>query len=236
MELGKAPTGVFAESKTRRDFITKVYTILSVQLVVAAGIIWAISVPQASRAWCREHHYLVFVPMAIFFVAYIALICCDCARRTVPLNFFVLGTITVSLSFVAGMIAATKEVGIILLAAIIVAASVVILTLIAAYGPDITRFALILCILSLIQFVLVMIFMLVVSLSGATFEQVKPWHVALMGFSMLLVLIYIIFDTQMIIGGGKVQLSEEEYIYGAALLFVDIVYLFLFVLELLDNK
>jgi len=36
----------------------------------------------------------------------------------------------------------------------------------------------------------------------------------------------------MLIGGRKYQLSEEEYVYGALQLYMDIVYLFIIILSL----
>ena len=42
---------------------------------------------------------------------------------------------------------------------------------------------------------------------------------------------FLVYDTQMIVGGRKVELSPEEYIYGALQLYIDIVYLFLIILS-----
>jgi FtsH-binding integral membrane protein len=45
---------------------------------------------------------------------------------------------------------------------------------------------------------------------------------------------FLVFDTQMIIGGKKrkIQMSPEEYIFGALQLYLDIVYIFMMILML----
>ena len=41
---------------------------------------------------------------------------------------------------------------------------------------------------------------------------------------------YLVYDTQLIIGGRTQQLSAEEHIYGAVALYIDICFLFLIIL------
>ena len=47
---------------------------------------------------------------------------------------------------------------------------------------------------------------------------------------------FLAYDTQMLMGGRKHQLSPEEYIYGALQLYLDVVYLFLIILSLFGGK
>lgn len=48
--------------------------------------------------------------------------------------------------------------------------------------------------------------------------------------------IYLIVDTQMIMGGKSVELSIDEYILAAMLLYIDIIQIFLYILRLLGNN
>ena len=48
--------------------------------------------------------------------------------------------------------------------------------------------------------------------------------------------IYIIIDTQMIVGKGRWSLSMDDYIIGAMLLYVDIITVFLYLLALFGKK
>ena len=48
--------------------------------------------------------------------------------------------------------------------------------------------------------------------------------------------IYLVIDTQLIIGGRKMKLSMDDYIIGALILYIDIIQIFLYLLELLSKK
>lgn len=48
--------------------------------------------------------------------------------------------------------------------------------------------------------------------------------------------IYLIIDTQMILGGKRIQLSVDEYVAAALLLYIDIIQIFLYILSLLSKK
>lgn len=47
---------------------------------------------------------------------------------------------------------------------------------------------------------------------------------------------YLIIDTQMIIGGRKCELELDNYILGAAMLYIDIIQLFLSILRILGDR
>ena len=56
------------------------------------------------------------------------------------------------------------------------------------------------------------------------------------GIGVAFASLYIIYDTQLIVGGKHkrcMQLSIEEYVYAAMILYVDIIRLFLYVLRIL---
>lgn len=48
--------------------------------------------------------------------------------------------------------------------------------------------------------------------------------------------LFLAYDTQVVLGGKRYELSEEEYIFGALQLYLDVVYLFLIALSLFGNK
>jgi len=48
--------------------------------------------------------------------------------------------------------------------------------------------------------------------------------------------IYLIIDTQLILGGRKAELTLDNYVLGAATLYVDIIQLFLQILKILGEK
>lgn len=45
-----------------------------------------------------------------------------------------------------------------------------------------------------------------------------------------------IYDVQLVMGGRKYELSEEEYVFGALILYIDIIQLFLILLYLFGGS
>jgi FtsH-binding integral membrane protein len=56
------------------------------------------------------------------------------------------------------------------------------------------------------------------------------------GVGVFLFSIYLIIDTQMIMGGKSVELNVDEYALAALLLYIDIITIFLYILQLLSNN
>lgn len=59
------------------------------------------------------------------------------------------------------------------------------------------------------------------------------------GLMALIFMVFLAIDTQMLVGGKRLELDPEEYIFAATQLFLDIIYIFWFILQLLgalNNK
>ena len=48
--------------------------------------------------------------------------------------------------------------------------------------------------------------------------------------------IYLVIDTQLIMGGKRYQIELDDYILGAIILYTDIVMLFLYLLQLIGGR
>jgi FtsH-binding integral membrane protein len=48
--------------------------------------------------------------------------------------------------------------------------------------------------------------------------------------------IYLVIDTQLIIGGKRLEISMDDYVVGALILYMDIIQIFLFLLRLFSRK
>ena len=48
--------------------------------------------------------------------------------------------------------------------------------------------------------------------------------------------IYLVIDTQLIVGGRRLELSMDDYVAGALILYLDIIQIFLYLLQLLSKK
>lgn len=56
------------------------------------------------------------------------------------------------------------------------------------------------------------------------------------GLGVILFGIYLVVDTQLIIGGKRLELSMDDYVVGALILYVDIIQIFLYLLQILSKK
>jgi FtsH-binding integral membrane protein len=61
-------------------------------------------------------------------------------------------------------------------------------------------------------------------------------RIVLCAICVILYGLYLIYDTQLVVGGGRCELSIDDYVVGALILYVDIIQLFLKILELLGKK
>ncbi len=64
---------------------------------------------------------------------------------------------------------------------------------------------------------------------------IKHYPIADTVYSSLLTLLYsmfLVYDTQQIMGGKKYSICPEEHVYAAVQLYVDVIYIFLAVLNL----
>ena len=72
------------------------------------------------------------------------------------------------------------------------------------------------------------------------FTWVFRWNTFIHNFIIALCIlffgIFLIFDTQMIVGKGKHKLSLDDYVIGALILYVDIITIFVYLLDLLSKR
>ena len=63
----------------------------------------------------------------------------------------------------------------------------------------------------------------------------KIFEIVVSVFSVLLFSIYLVFDTQMILGRGELKLTVDDYIFAALNLYIDIIVLFIEILKILGS-
>ncbi|EGR28875.1 hypothetical protein IMG5_167280 [Ichthyophthirius multifiliis] len=68
----------------------------------------------------------------------------------------------------------------------------------------------------------------------ATFSHQKTIYIIYCALSVILYSIYLIYDTQLIAGGKKYELSVDDYVVGAMMLYIDIIMIFLELLKILQ--
>lgn len=221
----------FSDQSIRRGFIRKVYSILTVQLLITAGFISFFVFHKPAAAYARSHFWLFIVALIVLIATMIALACCGEVRRKAPMNFILLGLFTVAESFMLGLVSSTYRGDTVLMAVGITAVLCLGLTLFAFQ----TKIDFTLCGGFLfIAVLLLMVFGIVAAILSKYGEKNQTVYLVYASLGALLFSVYLIYDTQLMMGGKhKYSVSPEEYIFAALNLYVDIINIFLYILTIL---
>jgi len=230
--------GSFGDKAVRRGFIRKVYAILMCQLTLTGVIIatfmfvgncsgidgrcepgeWSI------KQYVRHNRWPYYTSMALMLVCLISMACCESVRRKTPTNFIFLTVFTACEGVMLGTVSTFYDVDAVLIAVGITAGVTFALTVFAFQTKiDFTACGGMLC-------ALLVIFMI----AGVVLMFLPKTKWTMVGFGSagaLIFSLYIIYDTQLMMGGKhKYSLSPEEYIFAALNIYLDVVNLFMYIL------
>ncbi|KAF7061491.1 hypothetical protein CFC21_068183 [Triticum aestivum] len=217
--------GMTEDVELRWAFIRKIYVILSVQLAMTAAVAgFVVKVPAVSEFFVSSNAGL---GLYIFLLVLPLIVLCPLRyyHQKHPVNLILLGIFTVSISFAVGMTCAFTSGKIILEAAILTAVVVISLTAYTFWaakrghdfnflGPFLFGALMVLMVFSLIQ-----IFFPLGKISTMIYGAVAS----------IIFCGYIIFDTDNIIK----RHTYDEYIWAAVSLYLDIINLFLNLMQIL---
>ncbi|XP_032781085.2 protein lifeguard 1 [Daphnia magna] len=219
----------FSEKTIRMAFIRKVYAILMVQLAVTMGCIAVFVFVQPIALYSKGHPQLMIGALVMSIVLLIPLICCIDFRRRWPLNIIMLGTFTLCEGFLLGSLSSHYDSKEVLVAAGICTAVCLALTLFSMQTKwDFTAMG---GILLALVVVLLMAGIVAICVRG------KIMQIIYASLGALVFSAYLVFDTQLMLGGKhKYSISPEEYIFAALNLYLDIVNIFIYVLALVGGS
>lgn len=230
-----------SEAAVRSAFVQKVYSILGFQLVTTC--ILSSCVFQLGKSWVRTNPGLTMTMISISMVVTVGMMCvfacCPHTMRESPTNYIILAVFTIAKSVMVGFICIGYTQESVLIALGITALVVISLTLFAVCTKsDFTG-------MGPYLFVLVMVLMgfsimlAIASWAGAggsaAFSTLRLVYAAA---GALIFSCYIVFDTQLIVGGKHhaYQFSVDDYAMAAINLYIDIIQLFLFLLQLFGRR
>uniref|UniRef100_A0A8D7ZXT3 Protein lifeguard 1 n=4 Tax=Culex pipiens TaxID=7175 RepID=A0A8D7ZXT3_CULPI len=179
-----------------------------------------------TNIWVKQHPEMFWIAFGVMLVTLISMACCGSVRRKAPMNFIFLTLFTLAQSFLLGITTARFSSQEVLLAVGITAAVCLGLTLFAFQTKwDFT-------VMGGVLFVAVIILMLFGII--AIFFPGKTITIVYASFGALIFSIYLIYDTQLMMGGEhKYSISPEEYIFAALNLYLDIINIFLYILTII---
>ena len=213
----------------RLGFIRKVYLILTTQLLITTVFV-LFSVFVDSYRDFVEDNFWVFITC---FISTIIVICLlffvPGLHKRVPYNYALLFLFTLLESYTISCLTAFYDPETVALAAGCTAGLTFVLTLYAFFTKtDFTVYwGLMICLsFGLLVFGIIFLFLG----SSNTYRLVFcPIAIACYG-------IFLVFDTQLIVGEKRHKIGYDDYILGSIALYVDIVGIFLYMLALLNSK
>lgn len=217
----------FTDKAIRAVFVRKVYSILMLQLLFSLAVVALFVFEPHTKMFVRRNTYLYYVSYFIFLGVYIALLCCGKVRRQYPTNMILLSIFTVCMSYMLGTISSFYDTDVVLLAVGICAGVCLGVTLFSFHSKfDFTSCGGVLFILVWVLFLFGII---------AIFTRDQIMNTVYAGCGALLFVLFLAYDTQMLMGGKKHELNPEEHIFAAMQIYLDIVYIFMFLLMLLGS-
>lgn len=217
-------------SEVRNGFIRKVYGILSTQLLLTATVATPLVMNATLKQWVHTNGAPLVIAATVVNIALLCAmtVCCESSMRTFPTNYVLLFLFTASEGFIVGVICSTYTGSSVLLAVVATGFVVGGLTLFAATTKsDFTGMGAYLFAALLVLLIFGLFCMLFSS---------PIMHKIYCCFGILLFSFYLIYDTQMIMGKGELRLGVDDYVFAALQLYLDIIQLFLYILELVGDR
>jgi FtsH-binding integral membrane protein len=213
----------------RRGFIIKVYSILVFWLMVTVLICIAPTVSTGVQDFLIDNIWILIIFAILSFVPLIAITCFTKLARKVPINYILLLSFVFWESIVvAYSCALVGDAKLVMIAALMTMGLTSILTAFACY----TKIDFTIC----WGAAFIMGGTLLMFGIFAIIFQSDVLYIVYISLGIVVYGFYLLIDTQLICGGHTWKLSEDDYIIGALILYIDIIILFIKILELLRRK
>nr|KAF6418722.1 hypothetical protein HJG63_008748 [Rousettus aegyptiacus] len=217
----------FSDASVRRGFIIKVFLLLSAQLVATGAIISLFLFWMDLKAWVLANAWFTYALLPAFFLLLIVLACCGKLRRQVPANYILLGIFTLLQGLLLGAITVFYKAEEVLWATAATALVTLSLTLFALQTK--WDFTLLNGVLFVLLFILIMYGILLL------FIRSYWLHLMYAGLGTVVFSLYLVMDVQLMVGGRHhhSDLDPEEYVFAALNIYLDIIEIFFFILQLM---
>lgn len=213
----------------RVNFVRKVFSIVSTQLITTAVFIYLAAYSKRYMRWAEHSPITTFFAAIGAFVSLFTLVFWRSLARSYPKNYYILGLFTICESFLVSKITVHYDPSSLFGAIFLTAAIVSSLTLYACTTKhEITYFMGLISMFTMGSFFL---FFVKILFHGSFMHLIT----AFMG-SMLAGL-YLIYDIKAIMGQhGIFKVDIDDYVGGALNLYVDIIRIFIKVLQLFSER
>uniref|UniRef100_A0A4W4F2K9 Glutamate receptor, ionotropic, N-methyl D-aspartate-associated protein 1b (glutamate binding) n=1 Tax=Electrophorus electricus TaxID=8005 RepID=A0A4W4F2K9_ELEEL len=218
----------FDDKSVRRAFVRKVFLVLTVQLTVTFSFVALFTFNTNIKAFVRQNSWTYWVSYLIFIIPLISISCCGEFRRKHPWNMVALSILTLSMSYMTGMIASFYDTYTVIMAVgitVVVCFTVVVFSLQSKYDFTSCVGVLFVCMIVLFVFGILCIFI-----------RNNILQIVYASLGALIFTCFLAVDTQLLLGNKKLSLNPEEYVFGALNLYLDIINIFLFILQIVGRS
>lgn len=219
----------FDDHHVRQRFIKKVTGILGIQLLLTFGLVLLTAGSGAFQAGAGLYAMpLVWTSMiGSMVLLFGAMCCCQPMLRKTPHNFIFLTVWTLMEAHLISFITLQYKLEIIIQAMGITAGIVLSVSCLVWFTPF--DFSKMLPIMGIVLWGWVLT-VFVTRLVGV------QWNMTLYcGIGVTIFTIFLAIDLKLVMGGGKYSLSEDDYVMGAIIIYLDIINIFLYVLQFLNS-
>ena len=218
------------QMSVRAGFIRKVYGILSIQLLITFGFVFICQIKPIKYLIMKNPAFsgnLIIFSSFMFLFLFLCLACCRGLSRKVPYNYLFLTAITLCEAISCSIASSIYSFQIVALALILTIVATLTITFYACTTKkDFSTW----------RVGLYCIFMQMVTFGMiAVLFKIRALYSFYTFCSTIIVGIYLIYDTQLIMGKLGVGYSVDDYIFATLEIYMDIIRLFLLILRILGN-
>lgn len=216
------------EKELRVGFIRKTLGIVCAQLAFTTLIVYLIISSESNKSYLKENLWVVIVSVVAYIVLIIILVCCKHIARKVPTNYILLSMFTLSVGVMVGFICSYYEANVVFNAFVVTVIVTLALTFYALTSKVKIQYLFGAIIIVFVSMLVVAIMMILGGLSTYL-------HGLYCFFGVILYGLFLIWDVRRLTT-KKYGLSHEDYVFGAMMIYLDVINLFLKILQLFSKK
>lgn len=217
-------------------FVRKVFALIGTQIMLTVAVVAYVMTHEDVGDYLLENPIILAPAVVLFLVTALLPVCCKGTGRKVPLNYIILYTFvrtkqTLSAAVVLAYPCLEVDSDLVVAAGIltfVVSAALIASVFIVLPTQCAVNFQISTSVIYMLFATSVTWFLISALVPGSSWLST-----GLCALGALLFGVYIVVDTAMIVGGSKYGLGNDDYVFAAILIYLDLMNLFLRILELL---
>ncbi|XP_050949873.1 protein lifeguard 1 isoform X2 [Labeo rohita] len=217
----------FDDKIIRKAFIRKVFSVVTIQLLVTFTVVCVFTFSNTVKLAVQRNIWVYLSSYIIFVVVGTCLAVFSSFSRKHPWNLVGLSVVTLSLSYMVGTVASYHDTPAVIIAlgsTMIISFTIIIFSAQTRLDFTICNGILLILAIDLLMFGFFSIFF---------YSTVLQIVYGCLG--ALLYALFLAVDCQLVMGRQKYSLDPEEYVFGALIIYLDIIMIFLYILMILGG-